>query len=200
MILTLSALFSLAQQCAPAVAPETLLAVARTESGFDPLVVAVNGTPHRVYHPQTADAARVLAEALIARGRNVDLGLGQINSRNLPRLGLAVAEAFNPCRNLWASAEVLQEGYRRAAPAPGDEQRGLRTALSIYNTGDARRGFGNGYVDRVTAAAATVVPGLQIVSAAGARGPVAAQPTGIPAAAAPLDVFAPGGVSPIAVF
>ena len=52
MFLALSALVGLAQQCAPAVAPQTLLAVVRAESGFDPLVVAVNGAPRLVLHPE----------------------------------------------------------------------------------------------------------------------------------------------------
>lgn len=161
MILALSALVGLAQQCATNVAPETLLAVVRAESAFDPWVVAVNGATRQVLHPASAAEAAATAARLIAAGRSVDLGLGQINSRNLAALGMTAADAFDPCRNLAASARILQAGYRRAAPGAGEEQAGLRTALSLYNTGDPARGFRNGYVTRVVRAAAEVVPALK---------------------------------------
>lgn len=160
MVLALSVLLGLAQACAPQVAPQTLLSVVRAESGFDPLVVAVNGPAREVLHPASPQAATATASRLIAQGRSVDLGLGQINNRNLAPLGLTVAAAFDPCRNLAASAEVLRAGYARAAPAPGDEQAALRTALSLYNTGDPSRGLRNGYVARVTRAAAAIAPAL----------------------------------------
>jgi type IV secretion system protein VirB1 len=161
VFLTVSVMLGLAQRCAPAVAPETMLSVARAESAFDPFVVAANTNPRRVFHPASAEAATRLADRLIGAGQSVDLGLGQINSRNLQRLGLEVADAFDPCRNLAASARVLQASYRRASPDVGSEQRALRTALSLYNTGDAERGVRNGYVGRVTEAARRIVPALK---------------------------------------
>lgn len=161
MNLSLGVLLTLAHGCAPIVAPETLLSVASAESGFDPLTVAVNVLPRQVYHPANAAAAIALSSRLISEGRSVDLGLGQINSRNLTPLRLTLADAFEPCRNLAASAAVLADGYRRAAPAPGAEQAGLLTALSYYNTGDASRGLRNGYAGRVQRAAARVIPELQ---------------------------------------
>ncbi|MEO8112766.1 MAG: conjugal transfer protein, partial [Phenylobacterium sp.] len=85
-------------------------------------------------------------------------GIAQINVANLDRLGLSLADAFDPCANLAASARVLADGYRRAAPAAGEEQRGLRTALSYYNTGHPDRGLRNGYVTKVVAAAARLSP------------------------------------------
>ena len=56
---------------------------------------------------------------------------------------------------------MLRAGYVRAAPSAADDQAALRTALSLYNTGDAARGFRNGYVERVSRAAAEVVPALK---------------------------------------
>jgi type IV secretion system protein VirB1 len=119
---------TLAAQCAPAVAPSTLLALARVESGLDPLAIGVNGVPALRIRARTAEEAAKEAHALIAAGRSVDLGLGQINARNLGRLRLSVREAFEPCRNLAAAAQVLGEGYRRAG---ADGQAGLRIALSL---------------------------------------------------------------------
>lgn len=135
MILELAALLGLAATCAPGVAPETIAAVARAESGFDTLAINVNGPGGgRVRAISTAEAvARV--RTLIAAGRSVDLGLMQVNSRNLDWLDLSVEDAFDPCRSVAAGARVL-------------------TAFSGYNTGSPSRGFANGYVARVRAAGA----------------------------------------------
>ena len=109
MVLTLPEVAALADRCAPLVAVETLVSIAAVESGLDPLAIGVNGTP--VVRVRAADAgdAATKAQALIDQGRSVDLGLAQINSRNLARLGLSVEAAFDPCRNLTAAATILAE-------------------------------------------------------------------------------------------
>src|SRR5258708_3155569 len=148
MPLDVATFLALAPVCAPGVAPATLLAIARVESGLDPLAIGVNGAPHARLHAQsTADAVR-RADALIASGRDIDLGLGQINVRSLARLGLTVSDAFDPCRSLAASATVLESGYQSVRATGAAAQLALRTALSRYNTGDPLRGFRNGYVAR----------------------------------------------------
>ena len=141
---------ALAAACAPAAAPSTLLALARVESGLDPLAIGINGTlPHRLRVGSSGEAV-AQATALIAGGANVDLGLAQINSANLGRLGLSVADAFDPCRSLEAGATLLASNYQRLVRAvAANDQSALRTALSLYNTGDRSRGFRNGYVARV---------------------------------------------------
>lgn len=148
-----TAVLALATACAPQVAPQTLLAVAQVESRLDPLAIGVNGPGGHTPRPRTRTEAIARATNLIGAGRNIDLGLAQINSRNLGWLGLSVADAFDPCRSLAASAQVLAAGYRRAAPQAGREQASLRIALSYYNTGHPSRGLANGYVARVIAAA-----------------------------------------------
>jgi type IV secretion system protein VirB1 len=156
MLLDLATFLTLAPACAPGVAPSTLLAIAQVESGLDPLAIGVNGPGAARVRAASPEAAIRQAESLIAAGRNVDLGLAQINVRNLTRLGLTIPAAFDPCRNLAASASLLTENYRRALPSSGPGQLALRTALSFYNTGSAERGFRNGYVARVVAHAGPV--------------------------------------------
>lgn len=165
MPLALATLLALAQACAPDVAPETLLSVARAESGFDPLVIGVNSRPHQTLHPSGAAEAARVATALLAQGRNLDLGLTQINGRNLPRLGLSVSDAFDPCRNLAAGARILSENYAAVRRSPVQPQTALKAALSVYNTGHPERGIRNGYVGRVYQAAARVVPAIQLAGA-----------------------------------
>lgn len=186
-LLDLNLILSLSQACAPQVAPETLAAIAYAESRFNPVAIGVNRGPRPSRSPRdAADAARI-ARGLLARGANLDLGVAQINSDNLDWLGLSVEAAFDPCRNLAAAGVVLRAGYR---PAEGvDRQTTLRVALSRYNTGHPERGFRNGYVARVEAAAATlgVLPRAPIPPVAGEPpAAIAAPPTRPPA----WDVFA----------
>lgn len=175
MLIDLATFLTLATSCAPTVAPTTLLAVAQVESGLDPLAIGVNGPPRSRPRARSREDAVRQAEDLIAAGRNIDLGLAQINVRNLARLGLTVADAFDPCRNLQASARVLAEGYQRALPSAGAGQPALRTALSIYNTGHPVRGFRNRYVAKVLAKAGAGSPDrLEAVAAPRPAAPTAA--------------------------
>jgi type IV secretion system protein VirB1 len=160
MALSLAAALALAAQCAPTVAPETLLSVVQVESRFEPLAIGVNGLPRVILAPTSVDDAVARAGELIAAGRSLDLGLAQINSKNLAWLGLSLREVFEPCANLQAAARVLQEGYGRSDPDRVGQQAALRTTLSYYNTGHPSRGVGNGYVGKVEAAAGRIVPAL----------------------------------------
>ncbi|THD60942.1 lytic transglycosylase domain-containing protein [Phenylobacterium sp.] len=153
-----STVLALAASCAAHVAPDTMLAVSRVESGLDPLVIGVNGARPQRISSTSAAAAVVTAERLIATGRNIDLGLAQINVRNLAPLGLSVADAFDPCRNLAASARLLRAGWTRAAAGPVDPIAAMTATLSLYNTGTIGRGVSNGYVAKVVAAAGQTEP------------------------------------------
>ena len=121
------------EQCAPQVAPVTLAAIVQQESGGNPLALHDN-TSGKGYAPATVAEAARLARELIAQGHSVDIGLAQINSRNLPRLGLGVDQVLDPCANLRAAQTVLMEGWMRS----GD----LRATLSAYNTGRLRSPVG----------------------------------------------------------
>lgn len=136
----------LLRACAPAVDLTTLLAVIAVESDGEPLAVNINRGPR--VRPRTVEDAVAVAEAAIAAGYSVDLGLMQVNSRNLDLLGTTVVRMFDPCANVRAGAALLADAYAAAARAYGDGQPALRAALSAYNTGDFTRGFANGYVAR----------------------------------------------------
>lgn len=196
-MLDLIAVLTLAQACAPGVAPETMAAVAFVESRFDPLAIGVNRGAGLNRQPRDRAEAVRTARALLARGGNLDLGLAQINSRNLGWLGLTVEDAFEPCRNLAAAAVVLKAGYRPAGETPAERQAALRTALSRYNTGDARRGLRNGYVARVEAAAV----GLSLTAAGSPpRTPTPSRPFVTGAVPGAQDVFDRARTGPLLAF
>lgn len=139
----------LIQQCAPAVAPAIVTAIIRTESGFDPLALHVNGAVRLRSPPQTAAQAAHWSSWLIEHGYSVDMGLMQINSHNLASLNLTPADAFDPCQNIRAGAAILAAQYGRAARASGPGAAAALRAISAYNTGTFKSGFRNGYVGRV---------------------------------------------------
>lgn len=138
---------SLAIQCAPTVAPETVVAIVHTESRGHIFALNVNGgrQPRR---QSSAAAAAATAKRYVAAGYSVDLGLGQINSRNMRWLGLTWDTVFDPCTNIAALGRVLTQNYN-SVKAGRDPQSALRIAISMYNTGSQSRGFRNGYVAKV---------------------------------------------------
>jgi type IV secretion system protein VirB1 len=151
---TAAALFSLASHCAPTVAPETVLAIIRTESRGRPFALGVNGARQPAPQSNAVDAVAV-ARRYIAAGYSVDLGLGQINSRNMRKLGLTWETVFDPCTNIAALGQILTQNYS-AVKAGRDPQTALRVAISLYNTGSSSRGFRNGYVAKVVGNAGSV--------------------------------------------
>jgi type IV secretion system protein VirB1 len=147
MAFSATALLALASQCAPSVAPETVLAIIQTESSGEQFALNVNGGRQPARQSNAADAAAT-ARRYVAAGYSVDLGLGQINSRNMRWLGLTWENVFDPCTNVAALARVLTTNYN-SVKAGRDPQTALRVALSMYNTGSQTRGFRNGYVAKV---------------------------------------------------
>jgi type IV secretion system protein VirB1 len=129
------------------VAPETVLAIIQTESSGEQFALNVNGGRQPARQTNAADAAAT-ARRYVAAGYSVDLGLGQINSRNMRWLGLTWETVFDPCTNVAALARVLTTNYN-SVKAGRDPQTALRVALSMYNTGSQTRGFRNGYVAKV---------------------------------------------------
>ena len=142
-----TAILGLASQCAPNVAPQTVAAIVQTESHGHPWALNVNGA-RQPRTPNSAADAAAIAKRYVAAGYSVDLGLGQINSRNMRKLGLTWETVFDPCTNIAALGRILSENYRAMADGR-HPQTALRLALSMYNTGDASRGFRNGYVAKV---------------------------------------------------
>lgn len=161
---------ALLMACAPDVHPDTMGAIVNHESRGNFLVIGDNGNwklpakdrVHRTFYPSTPDQAVATAEQLINAGHVIDIGLGQLNNRNLTRLNLTLREAFEPCKNIWGASRVLVEFYQNASRKYGAGQQALYAAISAYNTGSYIRGFQNGYVQKVVSAGQRKVPSLNM--------------------------------------
>jgi type IV secretion system protein VirB1 len=144
-------MLELLMMCAPAVDPVTMDAVVKQESGGRPWVVN-NTTTRKSATFESKAAAVAAAVAAVGRGESVDLGLVQINSKNLPALGVSVEQVFDPCTNIAAGANILAAGYKRTGSLGG--------ALSIYNTGRSDSKIGRAYAQKVFDQAGVKVPGI----------------------------------------
>ena len=111
------------------------------------MAINVNGSRQPASQSTMAGAVAT-AKRYIAAGYSVDLGLGQINSRNMRRLGLTWDTIFDPCTNIAALGQILTQNYQSVADGR-HPQSALRLAISLYNTGSTSRGFRNGYVAKV---------------------------------------------------
>ena len=113
MFLETGAVLSLAAQCAPAVAPHTIAAIVDAESSNYVFAINVNGVASQPRRPRNEAEAIATARSYVARGYSVDLGLGQINSRNMGWLGLTWDTVFKQCSNIEAAGRVLLSNFRR---------------------------------------------------------------------------------------
>ena len=75
---------ALAEQCAPSVHPQTMAAVARVESGFNPFAIGVVGG-RLVRQPVNKAEAVATAKSLEQNRFKISMGLGQVNRYNLPK-------------------------------------------------------------------------------------------------------------------
>ena len=158
MSLTLAAVMALSHRCAPGIALEALVPQVLVESHFSELAIGINNGP--IVRARSVPDAIDISTRYIRAGYSVDLGLAQINSHNLRRLGLTVEQAFDPCTSLRAAEVVLTENYN--AVSDGRTQTdAIEATWSLYNSGSPSRGMRNGYVRKVWTAAATLVPQMQ---------------------------------------
>ena len=122
----------LAQTCAPAIAIETLAAVVSLESQFEPFDIRVRGSSSLHEQPKSKAEAVETAMVLMAEHKDVQLGLGGIGIAELRKFDLSIADAFDPCLNLKATATLLDGYYRLAVRAGATLQQAERVMLQSY--------------------------------------------------------------------
>jgi len=156
---------ALGKRCLPMAPLSTLSAIVRVESGGNANAIDIdfpkslfkrwrlpNGALRLKRQPATAEEALAWLRYFEQHAISVDVGLMQVSTAEAERRGLAPESLLDPCNNLRAGWEILEEAYRTEVSTYGPGQTALQHALSRYNTGDTERGFDNGYVRRVLAA------------------------------------------------
>lgn len=154
---------SLAQRCAPSIAPDTLKAIVETESHFNPYAIGVVGS--HVKQPKSFSEAMATIAQLETDGKNYSVGMAQINQSNFKKYGINAEKALDACTNLNVAAQILNECFKRAKHGEKTEKEALKDALSCYYSGNFKTGYEHGYVSKVEQHALSAVTVPSIVSA-----------------------------------
>ena len=141
----------LAKRCAPTVAVDTLRALVKTESDFNPYAIGVVGGS--VVQPKAFHEAMSTIAKLELSGANYSVGLAQINKKNFSKYGLDAAQALDACTNLKAASKILGACYAKAQREGARGQQALHDALSCYYSGNFKTGYDHGYVNKVRTSA-----------------------------------------------
>lgn len=138
----------IAEACAPAIHRDTISALVRVESGYNPYAIGVVGG-RLSRQPRNIEEALTVVNQLEDNGFNYSLGLSQINKYNLPKLNLDIRKVFDPCTNLRAGQTILSECHSRAKAGGMNGQEAVKAALSCYYSGNFTTGLKDGYVQAV---------------------------------------------------
>ncbi len=137
----------------PSMPADILQAIIMTESsGY---VYALSGSyDYSDYYllPETADEAEysiAVAQASLHHQVNISVGLMQVNSWHLARMGMSVATAMDPCNNVLIGSSIFKEIFERVC-VEGMDSECLDQSLRQYNTGKTQASSaGDAYVRKV---------------------------------------------------
>lgn len=129
-----------------------MTAIVKVESGGNPWAININKANQRLLaQPQTKAQAEAWVRWFVANGYNIDIGLAQINIKNIQKFKLDPVSFLEPCNNLELAGKILKSNYDNAAKTSKNSDDAVRNAISAYNTGNFRSGYKNGYVGKVMA-------------------------------------------------
>lgn len=154
---------SLASRCAPSISLDTLKALVRTESNFNPYAIGVVGSS--VKQPKSFSEAMFTIARLENEKKNYSVGIAQINKSNFKKYGINAEKALDACTNLKVASEILTECFNRANNGKKTEKSALKDALSCYYSGNFKTGYEHGYVNKVEMHASPTVSVPSIVLA-----------------------------------
>lgn len=137
----------LAKRCAPSVAEDTLRAIVKTESGFNPYAIGV--VKGKVKQPRAYHEAMSTIAGLELSGADYSVGLAQINRKNFSKYGISASQALDACTNLKVASRILSACFKSAKQSPASDGKALHDALSCYYSGNFKTGYRHGYVDKV---------------------------------------------------
>jgi len=135
--------------CSIKVAQNTMKAIIKTESNGNYLAIGLNTKKHQHIKPSDLNSAIVMVNFLEKNNYNFDIGLTQVNIKNVHKLGYMAKDMLNPCLNVYIGGEILHNYYIKALNNSTNETEALYKALSAYNTGNFSAGIANGYVAKV---------------------------------------------------
>jgi type IV secretion system protein VirB1 len=156
--LSRAAIRALASRCAPHVAPDTIEAIAKSESAFRPYSISINYPTRSARNLGFADSNLFLIKQpkdktqairwtrwFLNHGYTVSIGLMQINIEVASSLHVRPRDLFEPCVNLSTGARILAADYATQS----HDLDGLLRSFSLYNSGSPSTGVQNGYASTI---------------------------------------------------
>lgn len=130
-----------------------MTAIVKVESGGNPWAININSkNGQRLLYPaKSLEQAQAWIRWFVANNYNIDIGIAQINIKNIQKQGLDPVTFLEPCTNLKMAGQILKANYVSAAKNSANSDDAVKKAISAYNTGNGRDGFRNGYVGKVMA-------------------------------------------------
>lgn len=138
-------------QCSDPYAHSSVIkAIVKVESGGDPWAININKKGVRLLaKPKTREQAQAWINWFVKNSYNIDIGIAQINIKNIQKMKLNPSDLLDPCLNLKVAGQILLSNYKNSAKQAKNSDDAVRLAISAYNTGNFRSGFDNGYVNKV---------------------------------------------------
>lgn len=134
------------QNCSNMVAPKTMLAIIKTESNGNYLAINLNKGKKLLFQPKNYYQARLWVQYLEQHGYDFDVGLAQINIKNIHKYGLMAHEALDPCKNLNIAQKILQDNYKIAKSNSQSTNDALFKTIVAYNSGNFKYNISNKYL------------------------------------------------------
>lgn len=136
-------------KCSIGVALSTMRAIIKTESRGNPFAIGINGRLYLKYQPKNYRQAYVWLEYLEKYHYNIDIGIAQINIKNVHKYGYKAVDMLDPCANIKLANIILLKSFKKLKQDNIPDNKALFMTISAYNTGSYQLGFQNGYVKRV---------------------------------------------------
>lgn len=98
----------LLNRCAPGAPMEPLTAIVRQASGFEPLLISIEGKKSIPIQAMSLEEGVQLASEATVSGQNIRIGLAQLDSEERRAAGLSISASFDPCKHVAALSELIQ--------------------------------------------------------------------------------------------
>lgn len=107
---------ALLNRCAPGAPVEPLTAIVRQASGFEPLLITIDGKKAIPVQAMSLEEGVQLASEATVSGQTIRIGLAQLDAEERKAAGLSISASFDPCKHVAALGALYQSHRLRPQP------------------------------------------------------------------------------------
>ena len=108
----------LLNRCAPGAPVGPLTAIVRQASGFEPLLITIDGKKTIPVQAMSLEEGVQLASEATVSGHNIRIGLAQLDAEERKAAGLSISASFDPCKHVAALGALYQSHRLTPQPQP----------------------------------------------------------------------------------